>query len=88
MKEKRVPVDDQTVVHHHHHQPPHDDLSSSGRWIIAGGLFALLAIPIALIFDISSKNSGGRAIAAIKGFIIAIGIYIVLSLLLSQTALL
>ena len=27
MKEKRVPVDDETIIHHH--QPPHADLFSS-----------------------------------------------------------
>lgn len=87
MKKKQAPIYDvEPVIHHHHyHKPPHADLSSSGLWIFAGCLFALLAIPFALIIDISSKNSGGRAIAAIKGFILAVGIFILLSLLGSNS---
>ena len=87
MKKKHAPVyDTEPVIHlHYHHQPPHTDLSSSGLWIFAGCLFALLAIPFALIIDISSKNSGGRAIAASKGFMLAVGIFILLSLLDSNS---
>ena len=83
MKVKRAPKyqplvgENESVIHHVYHQPPiHEprtiDYSSSGLWIVSGFLFALIVIPLALLIDISSPNSGGRAIAAVKGFAVAI----------------
>ena len=64
-----------TVVHQHHYSvesPAKVDHSGSGSWGCAGLFLGAFAIPLALLIDISSNNSGGRTIAALKGFALAI----------------
>ncbi len=76
------------AVHHHHYaaipsQPPPADHSGSSMWQLFGFLFAVGAIPLALLLDISSPNSGGRTIAAMKGFLVAVVLGVLLMLLAS-----
>lgn len=89
-KEKRKPPDQfhsepAPVINQYFTQaplPPRSyDHSGSGSWIIAGFFFAIVAIPLALLWDISSPNSGGRTIATVKGFIGAILVSILLYLI-------
>ncbi len=49
---------------------PHlpDNYSKSRRWLAFGCLFGFIAIFLALLIDLSSKTSGGRTIATLKGF--------------------
>lgn len=87
MKDKRAPVNDEKIIHHYHQAAPHTDHSSSGSWILGGFAFAILAIPLGLLIDISSPNSGGRAIAALKGFLVAVVVVVLFVFLSGCTAL-
>ena len=64
------------------HEAQHDDHSKSNVWIAAGLFLGFLALVLALIIDLSSPNSGGRAIAVLKGLLLGILIGILIGLLL------